>query len=253
MKLPWLALVLILSVSLIQGCRTQQPNPTITTQALTPAASAVSKGAYQIKSGDRLLIRNLNWASGLFPEPGQTTSNQATQPGGHTVNVTSNGFIVMPEAGLMKAEGLTRRALADTLSALYKDVVLNPIFEVEVINLRVKVLGSVNVQGMIPLEKEYLSLGEIIAKAGGIKYEEAGSTIQIIRGEGTQQQLIEYEFQQLGDPLIMNQNIYDSDIVYVPPSEGSVRGIRFQRALVWAQPLITTLNLTLLILNILRF
>ncbi len=50
----------------------------------------------------------------------------------------------------------------------------------------------------------------------------------------------------------MNQNIYDNDIVYVPPSRGSIRSIKYQRALVLAQPVITALNLTLIIINFVR-
>lgn len=240
-------LVSLLFIGLMLGsCSRQNMPATITTQTLMPSTSAVIKGAYQIKGGDKLVIRNLNWASDLFPDPSQTTG---TASGGFTVYVRSDGSIILPEAGRLTVEGFTRQALADTLSALYQNVVRNPLFEVQVTNLQVKVLGSVNAQGLIPLEKDYLSLGEILAKSGGIKYGEASNIIQIIRGEGTQQQIIEYGFEDLGNPLIMNQNIYDNDIVYVPPSRGSLRGIQFQRALVFAQPVITALNLTLIILN----
>ncbi len=249
MKIPGLFVSLLLLGLTLGGCARQNLPATVTTQTLAPTTSAVTKGAYQIKEGDKLVIRNLNWSSELFPDPSQTTG---TASGGFTVYVRSDGSIIVPESGSLVVKGLTRQELADTLSVLYKDVVLNPLFEVQVTNLQVKVLGSVNAQGVIPLEKDFLSLSEILAKSGGIKYGEASNTIQIIRGEGIQQQVIEYEFADLGNPLIMNQNIYDNDIVYVPPSEGSIRGIKFQRALVFAQPVLTALNLTLIILNFLR-
>ena len=249
MKLPGLIILLLLIGSMLGGCSRKLLPATVTTQAIAPTSSAVTKGSYQIKEGDKLVIRNLNWSSDLFPDPSQTAG---TASGGFTVYVRSDGSIIVPESGKLLVKGLTRQALADTLSVLYKDVVRNPLFEVQVTNLQVKVLGSVNAQGVIPLEKDYSSLGEVLAKSGGIKYGEASTTIQIIRGEGTQQQIIEYEFEDLGNPLIMNQNIYDNDIVYVPPSKGSIRGIKFQRALVFAQPVLTALNLTLIILNFLR-
>ena len=239
-------LFVVLLLATLSGCRTQKLVTNISTQNLTPTESVVDKGAYLLKGGDRLEIRNMNWTSDLFPDPSQ---NAGSASGGLSVSVRTDGSIILPEIGRLRVDGLTRQALADTLAVLYRDVVLNPLFEVEVINLRVKVLGSVNVQGIIQLEKEYNSLGEIIAKSGGIKYGEASNTIQIIRGEGTQQQIIEYNFEDLGNPLIMNQNIYDNDIVYVPPSNGSLRAIKLQRALVFAQPVLTALNLTLIILN----
>lgn len=249
MRLPGLFIMLLLTAGILAGCSRPLLPATVTTQALTPTTSAVIKGAYQIKEGDKLIIRNLNWSSDLFPDPSQTVGNASE---GFTVYVRSDGSIIVPESGSLVVKGFTRQELADTLSVLYKDVVRNPLFEVQVTNLQVKALGSVNVQGVIPLEKDFLSLGEVLAKSGGIKYGEASTTIQIIRGEGTQQQVIEYEFEDLGNPLIMNQNIYDNDIVYVPPSRGSIRGIKFQRALVFAQPVLTALNLTLIILNFIR-
>jgi polysaccharide export outer membrane protein len=246
MKIPSLLVVVLFVGWMLGGCGRHNSPATITTQILTPTTSVVTKGAYRIKGGDKLLIRNLNWSSELFPDPSQTVGAAS---GGFTVFVRSDGNIILPEAGQLNVEGFTRQALADTLSMLYQDVVRNPLFEVQVANLQVKVLGSVNAQGLIALDKDFLSLGEILAKSGGINYGEASNTIQIIRGEGTQKQVIEYDFEDLGNPLIMNQNVYDNDIVYVPPSRGSLRGIQFQRGLVFAQPVITALNLTLIILN----
>ncbi|TDB63458.1 polysaccharide biosynthesis/export family protein [Arundinibacter roseus] len=232
------------------GCSSQPIPTTIRTESLDPGTMQVEKGAYQIKAGDKLLIRNLNWASSLFPEPG--LDNSATGSSGFSTTVAQNGTIRLPESGRLQVAGLTREELADSLSNRFQNIVLNPLFEVEVTNLRVKVLGSMNIQGVVALDKDHTSLGEIIAKSGGIKYTEADNIIQIIRGEGTEQQVIEYEFRQLGDPKIMNQQVFDNDIVYVPPSKGSLRNVRMQRVLVVAQPLIITLNLTLIILNYFR-
>lgn len=251
MKPPNLFVVLLLTGLLTNACRMQKEAPTITTQSLPPVTSVVTKGPYQIQKRDKLIIRNLNWVSELFPDPSQGAGS-AAGGNGFTVYVQPDGNIILPEVGILQAEGLTRTALEDTLSTLYQDIIRNPLFEVRIDNLSIKSLGSVNTQGVIPLEQEYLSLGEVIAKSGGIKYAEAGNTIQIIRGEGTQQQIIEYDFQQLGNPLIMNQHIYDDDIVYVPPSPGSTRNIRFQRGIVLVQPIIIALNLTLIILNFFR-
>ncbi|GAB3170407.1 polysaccharide biosynthesis/export family protein [Telluribacter humicola] len=244
----------ILALLLLSACRTQQAGPPrITSQQLTPPSITVNKGAYLIKPGDRLRIRNLNWLTDLFPDPNLVKDTPAGggNEGGFAVSVSSEGLISMPEIGRVRVEGLTRKQLTDTLSVLYRDVVRDPLFEVEITNLRVKVLGAVNNQGLIPLEKEYQSLGDVLAKAGGIRYAEAGNTIQIIRGEGTEQQVVQYDFQQLGNPLIVNQYIYDNDIVYVPPSTESLRTVRNQRTLILVQPMLAALNLTVLIINLL--
>lgn len=238
---------------LLSACRTQQEAPRITSSQLSPPSIMIDQGAYLIKPGDRLRIRNLNWLSELMPDPNQVRAGTAAggSEGGFVVAVSSEGLVSMPEIGRLKVEGLTRKQVADTLSVLYSNVVRDPLFEVEITNLRVKVLGAVNNQGLILLDKEYQSLGDILAKAGGIRYAEAGNSIQVIRSEGTQQRTVEYDFQQLGDPLIMNQYIYDNDIVYVPPSRETLRTIKFQRNLIIIQPILAVMNLTVLIINLL--
>ncbi len=235
---------------LFASCRSQRPAPVLNTEALRPVTSAVDKGVYRIKAGDKLLIHNLNWSSELFPDPNQMKTTGGAGSGYEAV-VRADGSINLPEIGLLPVAGRTRQAVADTLSTLYRDL-RNPLFEVSITNLRVKVLGSVNAQGIVVLDKDFLTLGEILARSGGIKYAEASNVIQVIRSEGTQQQVIEYDFQDLGNPLIINQNIYDNDIVYVPPSRGSIRSVRYQRALVLAQPVISALNLTLIVINFVR-
>ncbi len=234
---------------LFASCRSQRPAPILNTEALNPVGSVMDKGVYRIKAGDKLLIRNLNWSSALFPDPSEVAAGGAEA--GYEALVRTDGSISLPEVGLLPVSGRTRQAVADTLSTLYRDL-RNPLFEVSITNLRVKVLGAVNAQGIVVLDKEFLTLGEILARSGGIKYAEASNVIQVIRSEGTQQQVIEYDFQDLGNPLIMNQNIYDDDIVYVPPSRGSIRNIKYQRALVLAQPVIAALNLTLIVINFVR-
>lgn len=246
MKIPIGELSFLVLLFFCGACRTQRIAPTIVSESLPPVVSAVTKGPYQLKAGDRLVVRNLNWSSDLFPDPNEA---QAAAGTGFKVLVRSDGSISLPEKGRLLVVGLTRAALADTLAYLYGDVVRDPLFEIEIDNLIVKVLGSVSTQGVVALEKDFISLGEVLARSGGIKYNEASNTIQIIRAEGNQEQIIEYTFNELSNPLIMNQNIYDNDIVYVPPSRGSLRTVRFQRAYVFAQPVLTALNLTLIILN----
>ena len=250
MKKGSVILPLLIGALLFASCRSQRPAPTLNTEALNPATSVVDKGVHTIKAGDRLLIRNLNWSSELFPDPNQIAATGGVSAG-YEATVRADGRISLPEIGLLRVEGRTRQAVADTLSTLYRDL-RNPLFEVSITNLRVQVLGSVNAQGIVVLDKDFLTLGEILARSGGIKYAEASNVIQIIRSEGTQQQVIEYDFQDLGNPLIMNQNIYDNDIVYVPPSRGSIRTVKYQRALVLAQPVLTALNLTLIVFNFIR-
>lgn len=242
--------VVLLLLVLTLACKTQKKYPLIISESLIAAPVLESTGAYLIKPGDKLLITNLNWVSRLFPEPGKPQNIQTSGEDGYPVQVNYDGNIGMPETGKIKADGLTRSQLADSLAFRYKDIVRDPLFDVQITSLRVKVLGACNIQGLVALDKETQSLGEVLAKAGGIKYNEAGNKIQIIRGDGRKQKTIEYDFQQLGDPGIMNLAVYDNDIIYIPPSKEGMRSVKLSRKLIILQPVLIALNLALLVINI---
>ena len=240
----------LLMVLCLAACRTNQIVPTVTTYKLDPKITDANSDDYKVKPGDKLLIKNLNWISDLVPEPSAIAGGNKGE--GLNLSVDVNGQIGLPEIGKVTVVGLTQQGISDTLSILYKDIIRNPIFETHVTNLRVKVLGAVVTQGLVVLEKEYESLGEVLARSGGIKYTEAGNVIQIIRGQGTSQRVIEYDFKVLGDPLIMNQPVFDNDIVYIPPTASVVRAARTQRTFAIVQPLFLALNMVVLILNLTR-
>jgi polysaccharide export outer membrane protein len=249
MKFQTVTSAAMLLLILLYGCKSHRNLPKISSENFTDNPLQLVKTAYRIKSGDKLVVNNLNWFSALFPDPAQT---QVHNTGGYQVNVLEDGTINMPEIGRIHAAGLTRAGLADSLVLRYKEIVRDPIFEITITNLRVKVLGACNIQGVINLEKETQSLGEILAKAGGIKYNEAGNKIQIIRGDGREQKIITYDFQQLGDPRIMNLPVYDNDIIYIPPSKEGMHSVKLSRRLILFQPILIALNLALLVINLTR-
>lgn len=231
------------------GCRSNRNYPDIRSENFTDNPVQQDQEAYRIKPGDKLLISNLNWYSSLFPDPVKTQNSGNPEPG-YTASVHQDGTIKLPEIGSIRVAGLTRKKLADSLAVRYQDVIKDPIFEVEITNLKVKVLGACNIQGIVFLDKETQSLGEVLAKAGGIKFNEAGEKIQIIRGDGQEQKIIEYDFQQLGDPRIMNLIVYNNDIIYIPPSREGMRSVKLSRKLILIQPLLIALNLAILVINL---
>ncbi len=231
------------------GCSSNRNFPSIISENFTDNPVQQDKGAYLIKSGDKLLINNLNWSASLFPDPVKTQNAQSSKSG-YAASVNQDGTIKLPEIGTIRVAGFTRSKLADSLASLYRDTVKDPIFEIEITNLRVKVLGACNIQGIVLLDKETQSLGEVLAKAGGIKFNEADEKIQIIRGDGQEQKIIEYDFQQLGDPRIMNLIVYNNDIIYIPPSREGMRSVKLSRKLILIQPILIALNLAILVINL---
>ena len=249
MKINFATSAALLLLVIAFGCRTNRNSLRIESENFTDNPVRQEQGAYLIKPGDKLLISNLNWLSPLFPDPVKTADTHHAE-GGYNVSVHQDGNIKLPEIGIFRVAGLTRRKLADSLAVRYRDMIKDPIFEVEITNWKVKVLGACNIQGIVSLDKETQSLGEVLAKAGGIKFNEAGEKIRIIRGDGQEQKVIDYDFQELGDPRIMNLAVYDNDIIYVPPSREGMRSVKLSRKLILIQPILIALNLAILVINL---
>ena len=228
---------------------TRRPKPVPITlmgqEAQTLPKDTVS---YRIKAGDRLRIRNLNSLSILIPQlsnlavAGAPTTAQGNNGSVFETFVNRTGQITLPKVGRIKVAGLTRAEAITEIERGYVNELTDPIFDVEIINLRIKVLGAVVKQGVILLENEKLTLGEVIALSGGIDFVNADKTIKLVRSRGDVQQEINYNIRDLGSPAIINVPIFDGDYVFIPPSKASLRTIKTQRVSSILQPIALTLN-----------
>ena len=202
---------------------------------------------YRIKAGDRLKIRNLNSITSIFSENAGISVAGGQPQGGANATffeamVDKNGQIALPRVGRVKIAGLTRLEATHEIEHRYEGSITNPIFETEITNLRIKVLGGVNKQGVFVLENEKITLGEALALAGGIDFAVADKNIKLIRPREGIQEEINYNIRDLSNPKISNILIGDGDYIFVPPSKGSLRNIKNQRTSAILQPIALTLN-----------
>jgi polysaccharide export outer membrane protein len=137
--------------------------------------------------------------------------------------VTTEGTIVLPLLGRVKAVGLTTSELAQqTQDALAKGgFYSNPVVRVEITGVASRyatVLGNVGTPGLLPLDRAY-HLSDIIAKVGAHTGEGA-STVVLTRADGTSKK---YSMEDLAtgaggaDPVIMA-----GDKIYVPAATSEV-------------------------------
>ncbi len=98
------------------------------------------------------------------------------------VRVDRAGYIRLPVAGRVLAEGRTVEELADAIQPLLKDYLLDPQVTVSVAEFRarpVSVLGAVNDPGVIQLQGPK-TLWEILSEAGGLR-QDAGEILRLTR------------------------------------------------------------------------
>jgi polysaccharide export outer membrane protein len=136
--------------------------------------------------------------------------------------ISTEGTIVLPLLGKVKAVGLTTSELAQqTQDALAKGgFYSNPVVRVEVTGVASRyatVLGNVAAPGLMPLDRTY-HLSDVIAKVGAHAGEGA-SYVVLTRADGSSKK---YSMEELAtgggsDPLVMA-----GDKIYVPAATSEV-------------------------------
>jgi polysaccharide export outer membrane protein len=142
--------------------------------------------------------------------------------------VDYDGTITMPLLGKIKAEGLTKNILIDTLTRRLQPYVMNPVLNVRFMNFRVMMLGEVRTGGWQTFANERATIVEAIAQAGGLTDFGKRENILLIR-ENTGGKR-EYHTINLNDASIFASPYYQlqqNDIVYVLPN--NTRLLQYER------------------------
>lgn len=137
-------------------------------------------GPDTIHSGDKLAITVYeNVANPLLGAPGQKATVLPS------VDVDGQGFIYVPYAGRIRAEGLSPDALRAAITRKLAAQTPDPQVEVSRVpgdGSTVTVEGSVAVQGVYPITQGTRRLSSMIAKAGGVNIPVDSAEVQVTRG-----------------------------------------------------------------------
>lgn len=142
--------------------------------------------------------------------------------------VDYDGTITLPIIGRVKAEGLTKNQLNDSLCALLAQYVQNPVVSIRFLNFRVLLMGEVRGVGWQEFPNERASVVDAIGQAGGIT--DLGSREKILLIRELPGGKRESHTLNLNDARVFASPYYQlkqNDIVYVMPNE--TRLLRYQR------------------------
>ena len=230
MKLLGTVLFLGLSVHFI-SCSPQKNLPSyLESVSDTTIREDVQIPEFRIQKSDLLSIQVYSASTkpeisdAIFNLPSQGSAEATSTTTGYLVDV--NGNIEYPRIGLIKAEGLTKLQLADTIKKRIneKDSVLtNPSVIIRFQNLKVTLLGEVNREGPISVPAERVTILEAIGLAGGIKEFGMKDSVLVIReldGKRT-----------AGWVDMTSNNLFESpyyhlmqnDVIFVEPSKRKVK------------------------------
>jgi len=138
--------------------------------------------------------------------------------------VDQSGHIEFPILGTMAVEGMTLEELKEYLRGQLErqKLIVNPIVKVELLNLKVNVMGSVNRVGVIDVPDAKMNLLEAISKAGGLSANAAPDKVTVIREQGGERKMIVHNIQSTDIFYSPGYYLQQNDIVYVAPKRGDV-------------------------------
>jgi polysaccharide export outer membrane protein len=235
------------------------------TAKVNDANSGAGTSDYHIQSQDILEIRNLQNAKYIVDETPTAVSPASgggaaagstggTSAGnGQTYQVEDDGTVALPLIGHIMVAGLTRAEAQKKIESVYsKDVLVNPIIDLKIVNLKVTILGEIRVQGNYPLVKDKTSLVELIGAAGGLTERANEKTIKIIRGDPKNPQITQVDLSNvktLADPRIILQN---NDIIYIAQNKRAIKNDQLQNVTTTLQPGLVLLNTALIIYTLIH-
>ena len=166
------------------------------------------------------LAAPFNQEGGLYDvsEKGEVSS-RVTGPSSKGYLVNKNGNIDFPILGSIHVEGLTIDEIKSMLqNRLISEKYINePVVSVEMINLRVMMMGEVNGVGMLNIEDGELNLLEAITQSGGLTNNAESQEITVIREEDGNRKMYTTNIENtelFNSPVF---NLKQNDIVYVKP------------------------------------
>jgi polysaccharide export outer membrane protein len=213
---------------------------------------------YRIRSQDILQVRNLQnprYIVDQLPSAATTGGGQgsAGSADGQSYQVDDEGNVALPLIGRVQVAGLTRMEAQKKIEAIFaKDVLVNPIIDLKITNLKVTVMGEVRVQGNYPLVRDKTNLVEIIGEAGGLTDKGDEKTVKIIRGDPAHPQVVVFDLSQvrtLADPRMVLKN---NDIIYVAQNKRAIKNDQLQSVTTTIQPALIILNTALIIYTLIR-
>lgn len=133
-------------------------------RAQPDTASPDSLHPHAVRPGDRVAVRI--WADEVSAD---------------TVQVDSRGEVVLPVLGTVEVGGLLPDSVIGLLRSSYREYLRDPAIEVTVLR-RIGVQGEVRLPGLYWVDAT-VTLGEVLAMAGGMSVLADADEIQVLRGD----------------------------------------------------------------------
>ena len=197
--------------------------------------------------------------SNLFSLHKTTNGTQsATTKSGYTID--SHGDISFPILGKIHVAGMTREELTKYLVRQLEDrqLVKDPVVTVEFENLSIAVLGDVNINQRLYINKDYYTIIDAMADMGDLQITGVRETVKVLRN--TNGIVTAHNVDLTSAQDIYSSPVYylqQNDVIYIAPNKKKSRGFYDNSTLLitptfWTGLVSSALSLTSVIIALTR-
>jgi polysaccharide export outer membrane protein len=163
------------------------------------------------------------------------------------LTVAQDSTISLPGIGKTKIAGLTKSQAELKLTTIYQvNLLKDPLFKIEIKNMKVTLLGEFAKQGKYVITKDKMTLVDIIGEAGGINNRANKSKLKIIRGDLNNPQVLLVNLNDINSLADARTNLQDGDIISLEPK-------KIYQTTDKISPLLSFIGISATIINIIFF
>lgn len=164
-----------------------------------------------------------------------TNTNSTNRPKGYLVD--SQGYVVLPVIGKMKASGLTCSEFAKDVEDKLRstDYIKDASVNVQIVNFKISVIGEVTKPGIYDVSGQRITIIEAISKAGDLTID-GNREVLVIREQNGERKTAKVDLRN--KDLFKSPYYYlqQNDTIYVEPSERKVN-MRSETLQLWTYSL----------------
>lgn len=250
----WLLYAVLLSWIFLSSCANTKKVIYLNNISDTEISNAIDNLEPVIQKNDLLSI-TVSSPNATASQPFNTAVTVSTQSVGYTSTqasgylVDQDGFIDIPMLGRVKAAGLTKKGLKESITKNLVDnkYLLYPVVTVRYLNFKVTVLGEVARPMVINVPDEKINILEALGFAGDMTVYARRNNVALIREEQGKRVVKRLDLNSgnmLASPYYY---LKPNDIIYVEPNNAKVSAASNTRN--WLPAILSGLSLTAVIID----
>lgn len=257
-------LVIILSV-LLYSCQTQKNVTYLQDLTTEGVLASQSEQIIKLRTGDKVSVyvnsaatpdQTFRYNTPILNVKTNTGTANSQYQSLYTIN--EEGYISIPGLSPVKAAGLTRSQLAETIQAQLRNGLLqDAVVSVECYQMYVTVLGEVKIPGRVEIVHDKMTLLEALGAVGDLTIQAQRAQIIVIREENGEKKNY---FVDLRSKDVFQSPVYylqQNDVIYVQPNkyrrgQSTVNDNSLRSISTWLSVASVATSITILITNATR-